>query len=65
MYEKTIIVVEGEEACKMFDCFVAYKKLIGAAEMPKFSEDADTVDIIAMPAAAQTVVAKSRTKTSS
>ena len=59
VFEKKILVAEGEEACKLFDCFLAYKKLIGAIELP-LTLDAEKSVQIGIMLAPETVEAKSR-----
>ncbi len=54
--ERTLIVVEGEEACKLFDCFLKYKKLIGAVESPENLEKLNNVTIEALPEAETNMV---------
>ncbi len=56
MLEKTLMVVEGEEACKLFDCFLTYKKLIGAAESPESLEASNSVTVEALPEAETALV---------
>jgi len=56
MLEKTLIIVEGEDACKLFDCFLAYKKIIGAPELPEFSIPADNLTVGALEIAEEQTV---------
>ncbi len=49
MLEKTTVVAEGEEACKLFDCFLAYKKLTCTAESHETQGDLFTVGVIPTP----------------
>ncbi len=49
MFAKTTVIVEGEEACKLFDCFVAYNRLVGAAELSKSLSEEDALDLGVLP----------------
>ena len=44
MSEQTTMIVEGEDACKLFDCFVAYNKLNGTGELLKIPTESDGVN---------------------
>ncbi len=35
--ENVVLVAENERACKLLDCLVAYKKLVGVKKAPKAS----------------------------
>lgn len=58
MLEKKILVAEGEEACKLFDCFITYKKLIGAVEPPENQEASSNITIEALT---ETVLVEQKT----
>jgi len=47
--ERTLIIAEDEAACKLFDCLVAYNKLINKVVPPKTSNLEDTVTIGVYP----------------
>ncbi len=44
MIEKTLVIVEGEDACKLLDCFVTYKKIVGANQ-PETPVEADNLTV--------------------
>ena len=48
MLEKTLIIVEGEDACKLFDCFLAYKKIVGATKPTESSVQQDVLTVGAL-----------------
>ena len=42
--ERMTIIAHDEAACKLFECLVAYHKLVGKAELPEVPElDSDVV----------------------
>ncbi len=49
MPEKKIVVAEGEEACKLLDCFVAYNKLAGATNSNENQPELFTVGVLPTP----------------
>ncbi len=56
MPEQTTIVVEGEDACKLFDCLVAYGKLNGTGQLLKNPTESDGVQIGPLPPQKEVVV---------
>ncbi len=62
MSEQTIMIVEGEDACKLFDCFVAYNKLNGAGKLPKIPTESDGVQIGPMPSQEEVLVESQENK---
>ncbi len=60
MPEKKVVVAEGEEACKLLDCFVAYNKLAGATKAREDQPELFTVGVLPTPE--MKVVAKPKSR---
>ena len=50
MSDDAVIVFEGENACKLLNCFAAYKKLIGASEISEQPTQAEGIKLEFLPA---------------
>ncbi len=56
MSEQTTIIVEGEDACKLFNCFVAYNKLNATGQMLKAPTESDGIQIGPLPSQKEVIV---------
>ncbi len=55
MIEKTLVIVEGEDACKLLDCFVTYKKIV-RAQQPEAPAEADSITVGAIESSEEQTV---------